>query len=357
MNGFIPTIFDRLTALSDPTRSRLLALLDRHELTVTELCAVTQLPQSTVSRHLKVLGDGGWVASRADGTSRRYRAMSDRLDPSARRLWTLVREQVSAAPAAQNDAQRLRSVLAERRSASQEFFSTAAGQWDRLRADLFGTRADVVGLLGLLDESWAVADLGCGTGQVSELLAPFVAHVVAVDESPAMLSAARKRLKGYENVSVREGDLGALPIDDDSLDAALLFLVLHYTADPAEVLTEACRVLKPDGRVLVVDMMPHERSEFRDIMGHVWQGFGADELSRWAGHAGLTDLRYRPLPADSGAKGPTLFAASARRPARARQVAVSPPEARLRVTPKPAAAGTRTSKPKPGARAGNSQQN
>jgi SAM-dependent methyltransferase len=311
------TIFDRLTALSDATRSRLLSLLDRHELTVTELCAVTQLPQSTVSRHLKVLGDGGWVTSRADGTSRRYRAMSDRLDATSRRLWTLVREQVSAAPAAQNDTQRLRSVLAERRSASQEFFSTAAGQWDRLRADLFGTRADLVGLLGLLSESWAVGDLGCGTGQVAEMLAPFVDQVVAVDESAAMLTAARKRLKGYENVSVREGDLGALPIDDESLDAALLFLVLHYTADPAEVLTEACRVLKPGGRVLVVDMMPHDRAEFRSIMGHVWQGFGADELSRWAEQAGLHDLRYHPLPADPVAKGPTLFAASARRPARA----------------------------------------
>jgi ArsR family transcriptional regulator len=178
-------------------------------------------------------------------------------------------------------------------------------------------RADLVGLLGLLDANWAIGDLGCGTGQVSEMLAPFVEQVIAVDESAAMLTAARRRLKGYENVSVREGDLGALPIDDESLDSALLFLVLHYAADPAEVLTEACRVLKPEGRVLVVDMMPHDRAEFRNIMGHVWQGFGADELSRWAEQAGLYDLRYHPLPADPVAKGPTLFAASARRPAHA----------------------------------------
>ena len=360
------TIFDRLTALSDPTRSRLLALLDRHELTVTELCAVTQLPQSTVSRHLKVLGDGNWVTSRADGTSRRYRAMTDRLDSTGRRLWTLVREQVSAAPPAQNDTQRLRSVLAERRSASQEFFSTAAGQWDRLRGDLFGTRADLVGLLGLLDETWTVADLGCGTGQVSEMLAPFVAQVVAVDESAAMLSAARKRLKTYQNVSVREGDLGALPIDDDSLDAALIFLVLHYTADPAEVLTEVCRVLKPDGRVLVVDMMPHERSEFRNIMGHVWQGFGADELSRWAEQAGLHDLRYHPLPADPVAKGPTLFAASARRPARSgsphsphspHSLKPSTDASAPARSPKTVAASSHSSKPKAGRKSGDSQHN
>jgi len=210
--------------------------------------------------------------------------------------------------------QRLRSVLAQRRTASQEFFSTAAGQWDRLRSELFGNRADVVGLLGLLDETWTVADLGCGTGQVAELLAPFVAEVVAVDESAAMLAAARKRLRDQENVTVREGDLAALPIDDDALDAALLFLVLHYTAEPAEVLAEACRVLKPGGRVLIVDMMPHDRADFRDQMGHVWQGFGAEEMTRWAEAAGLRALRYRPLPADPAARGPTLFAASARKP-------------------------------------------
>ncbi len=359
----MPSIFDRLTALSDPTRSRLLSLLDRHELTVTELCSVTQLPQSTVSRHLKVLGDGGWVISRADGTSRRYRAASDKLDVPGRRLWTLVREQVSAAPAAQNDIQRLRSVLAERRSASQEFFSSSAGQWDRLRGDLFGTRADVVGLLGLLDEKWSVADLGCGTGQVAEMLAPFVAEVVAVDESPAMLTAARRRLKGYDNVSVREGDLGALPIDDESLDAALLFLVMHYTADPAEVLTEIRRVLKPEGRVLIVDMMPHERAEFRNIMGHVWQGFGADELARWTEQAGLKNLRYHPLPADPIAKGPTLFAASAHRPLDAAHLtslhaqlhaSTTDTESPSAVRPKPAVAASRNSKPKSGARAGNS---
>lgn len=308
-------IFDRLAALADPTRSRLLLLLDRHELTVTELCAVLQLPQSTVSRHLKVLGDGGWVASRADGTSRRYRATGDRLDAAARRLWNLVRDQIAASPAAAQDARRVRPVLAQRRSASQEFFSTAAGQWDRLRGELFGSRADLVGLLGLLDEDWTVGDLGCGTGQVAELLAPFVGAVVGVDESPAMLNAARKRLAGYGNVTLREGDLAALPVDDASLDAALLFLVLHYTADPADILREVARVLKPDGRLLVVDMMPHERAEFRQVMGHVWQGFAAEDVTRWAESAGLGHVRYHPLPADPAARGPTLFAAAARRPA------------------------------------------
>lgn len=309
-------IFDRLSALADPTRSRLLLLLDRHELTVSELCQVLQLPQSTVSRHLKVLGEGGWVAWRADGTSRRYRASADRVAASGRRLWSLVREQVAGSPAAAQDARRVRPVLAQRRSASQEFFSTAAGQWDRLRSELFGSRADVVGLLGLLDPEWTVGDLGCGTGQVTELLAPFVGQVLAVDESAAMLAAARKRLAPFGNVAVREGDLAGLPIDDGVLDAALLFLVLHYTADPAAILREVARVLRPGGRLLVVDMMPHDRSEFHQVMGHVWQGFAAEDMGRWLESAGLDRFRYHPLAPDPAARGPALFAAAARRPAR-----------------------------------------
>jgi len=306
-----PPIFERMSALADSTRSRLLLVLDRHELTVGELCAVLQLPQSTVSRHLKTLQDEAWVTSRAEGTSRRYRMSADRLEPAARRLWTLVREQVSTLPAADQDAQRLRSVLAARSTRSQEFFSTAAGQWDRLREELFGRRADLLGLLGLLDPAWTVGDLGCGTGQVSASLAPFVRRVVAVDSSTAMLGAARKRLDGVESVEVRAGELEALPVDDGELDAALLFLVLHYVAEPAAALAEARRALKPGGVLLVVDMASHDREDYRQAMGHVWLGFGAEQLEAWLRDAGLGAVRYVPLPADPAAKGPTLFAARA----------------------------------------------
>lgn len=311
-------IFDRMAALADGTRSRVLLVLERHELSVGELCAVLQLPQSTVSRHLKVLADEGWVVSRAEGTSRRYRMMPDRLDSAAKRLWQLVREQVAGMPAADQDAQRVRSVLAERRSTSQEFFSSAAGQWDRVRAELFGQRADLRALLGLLDEEWSVGDLGCGTGQVAESLAPFVRQVIAVDDSSAMLAAARKRLSGLHNVEVRSGDLAALPVADGELDAAVLFLVLHHIGEPAQVLAEVARVLRPGGRLLLVDMTPHDRAEYRQRMGHMWQGFSAEQVTAWLEAAGLGTVRYQPLPADPEAKGPTLFAASARRPEVAR---------------------------------------
>src|SRR5881396_1707860 len=133
-----PAIFDDLTALADPTRSRMLLLLERHELTVSELCAVLQLPQSTVSRHLKTLSDAQWVNSRRDGTSRYYTLALDDRDAHTRRLWSLLREQIGATPGADQDARRLKSVLGRRQSKSEEFFASAAGQWDRLRRELFG---------------------------------------------------------------------------------------------------------------------------------------------------------------------------------------------------------------------------
>lgn len=307
------TLFDRMSALADPLRSRVLLVLERNELTVSELCAVFQMPQSTMSRHLKVLHDEEWVVWRAEGTSRLYSMPATRLDGTGRRLWGLVKEQVAGMPAADQDAQRVRSVLAERRSTSQEFFSTAAGEWDRLRTELFGRRADLAALLGLLDEGWTVGDLGCGTGQISETLAPFAARLIAVDDSPAMLAAARERLAGLANVEVRRGEIEALPVESASLDAAVLFLVLHYLPEPPRALAEIARVLRPGGRVLVVDMAPHDREEYRQRMGHLWLGFSAEALEGWMREMGLESFRYLHLPPDPEAKGPGLFAATARK--------------------------------------------
>lgn len=307
------TVFDRLSLLADTTRSRLLLALEDQELTVSELTTVLQLPQSTVSRHLKVLGDDGWVRSRRDGTSRLYRATLDRLEPSARELWSLVQAEVQDVPEARADAERLAAVLAERRSKSQEFFSTAAGQWDRLRRELFGERGEVAPLLALLDPTWAVGDLGCGTGRLSESLAPFVRRLVAVDDSGPMLEAAQARLAPYDNVDLRSGRLEDLPLEAGELDVAVLALVLHHVPEPLKALAEVARVVKPGGRVLVVDMQSHEREEYRQEMGHVWLGFPAERLEGWLGEAGFEHVRFIALPADVEAQGPPLFTATATR--------------------------------------------
>ncbi|HEY7497962.1 MAG TPA: metalloregulator ArsR/SmtB family transcription factor [Vicinamibacterales bacterium] len=302
-------IFDDLTALADATRSRMLLVLERHELTVSELCAVLQLPQSTVSRHLKTLLDAEWVSSRRDGTSRYYTLALDDRGPATRRLWALLREQVSLTPGADQDARRLRGVLGRRQTKSQEFFASAAGQWDKLRQDLFGRASYLHALPGLLDPEWTIGDLGCGTGQVAAALAPFVAQVIAVDRSNDMLQAARRRVRDLPNVDVRRGELEALPIQDDALDAATLLLVLHHLPDPAAALTEAARVLRPGGRLLICDMLPHDRETYRQQMGHVWLGFGEDALKKLLAAAGFDRVRVTALPADTDAKGPALFVA------------------------------------------------
>lgn len=316
MNGLIigpRRIHDHLNVLSDATRGRLLLVLEGQELTVSELCAVLQMPQSTVSRHLKVLVDDAWLEVRPEGTSRFYLLEGDRLDKIRRKLWHAVRSELAALPAAAQDAQRLASVLAERASASREFFLASAGEWDRLRRELFGRQAAPAALLGLLDPGLVVGDLGCGTGAVSAALAPFIARVVAVDGSPSMLAAARERLAGVETVEIRSGELEELPVRDGELDAAVLHLVLHHVAEPGRVIAEAARALRPAGRLLVVDMNPHDRQEYRHEMGHVWLGFDRRQIGKWIEGAGLGELRVVPLPADPEAKGPTLFAATARR--------------------------------------------
>src|SRR6185369_5904099 len=147
-----PAVLSWMSALADATRLRCLRLVERNELTVADLCNVLQLPQSTVSRHLKVLADEGWVAARPDGTSRLYRMTLDTLDPSARRLWALLREQTARTPVAAQDDRRLAAILAERQTRSQAFFSSAAGQWDRLRREMFGDRFHLHALVGLFDE-------------------------------------------------------------------------------------------------------------------------------------------------------------------------------------------------------------
>ena len=304
-------IFDRLSALADPTRSRLLLLLDRHELTVSELCSALQLPQSTVSRHLKTLADEGWVSARAEGTSRRYVMPGSALDPAARRLWQLVRDQVGATASARQDLVRAERVVQERRTTSQAFFSSRAGQWDRVRAELYGVRADLAPLGALLDPAWTVGDLGCGSGQTAAALAPFVGQVIAIDESSAMLAAARKRVGHHDNVELRGGRLEDLPLEDAALDVAVLSLVLHFVVDPAAVLAEAARVLRPRGVLLVIDMQPHEREEYRATMGHVWLGFSAEQMSGWLTERGFGTPRIVPLPPDPQAKGPALFTARA----------------------------------------------
>lgn len=304
-----------LGSLADRVRLRLALVLEQEELSVGELARVVQLPQSTVSRNLKVLSEAGWLVKRSAGPATLYRLVLDDLSQPARAIWIVVRDQPDHAAQRTEDVRRMRDVLAERRLDSQAFFNQVAGEWSQVRARLFGSGGGgftARGLLGLLPAHWTIADLGCGTGEAAEHLAPHVQRVVAVDQSEAMLEAARGRLGGLggmSNVEFVRAKLDALPLADASVDAAVCVLVLHHLADPVQALREMARVLRTDrggGTALVIDMLEHDREEYRRTMGHAHLGFSMDRLAGMMEEAGLAGVRVTPLAGEADAKGPGL---------------------------------------------------
>jgi ArsR family transcriptional regulator len=300
-----------MDALSDPTRLRLLRLLERHELGVVELCDVLQLPQSTVSRHLKVLADQRWVRSRRQGTTHLYRMILDELALAPRRLWLLAREQTEGWATIEQDHLRLARLLRTRQSQAQAFFAGAAGEWDRLRRELYGESFALDAMLALLPRELVVADLGCGTGQTAVALARHVARVIGIDNAPAMLKAAQRRAGDLGNVEIRRGELEAVPLEDGACDAALMLLVLSYVSEPPVVLKELRRILKPGGRAVIVDLLPHDREDFRRQLGQQRNGFESAELALMLKSAGLDAAQVSALPPEPGARGPALFIATA----------------------------------------------
>lgn len=302
-----------MEALADPLRLRLLRVLERHELGVAELCDVVQSPQSTVSRHLKVLSDGEWLISRRQGTNRLYRLILDELDAAARKLWLLAREQTESWPAVKQDRLRVDRLLSGKASDAQAFFAGAAGQWDRLRDELYGRTFTTAAIMALLPADYVVADLGCGTAPVTAAIAPFVHKVIGVDNSPAMLKAAARRLADVKNVELQRGELSALPLADESVDAAMLILALTYVPDASIVLREMSRILKPAGRAVIVDLLPHDREDFRREMGQTRLGFEPRDIEKLLIEANLASVTIRPLPPEPSAKGPAMFLATAQR--------------------------------------------
>ena len=281
-----------------------------------------QLPPSTVSRHLKAPSEGLGRLPRGGHeqlyTKRVHRRRPDasmrrarHAGPSARRLWLLVREQGATTRRRRPDQRRLQVSLGEPRTKSQEFFS-AAGQWVACATSFAGIPS-FDGLAALIEVIGRrrFGLLG-GGGQVSVALAPFATGVVrSIVGRDAQ--AARKRPAGSTTSIFGRGDSKALPIEDERLDAATLMLVLHHVAEPGQALAEVARVLKPGGRVLVVDMLPHDRESYRQQMGHVWLGFAEDHVQRMLDASEFEEIRIIPLATGAKTKGPGLFVATGRK--------------------------------------------
>ncbi|MEM8874603.1 MAG: metalloregulator ArsR/SmtB family transcription factor [Planctomycetota bacterium] len=298
-------------SLSDPTRLRLLRLLEREELGVVDLCDVLQMPQSTVSRHLKVLSDQGWLRSRRRGTTRLYRTVLDELEQPARELWLVARGQTDAWATTRQDALRLKTRLSERNAAAKQFFSGKAGEWDRLRSEYYGAGWETAALLALLPADYVVADLGCGTGSTLAALAGNVHTAVGVDNNAQMLKAAARRTANFDNIDLRTGDLENLPLTDGEANAAILSLVLGYLDEPTDVLAEMARVIEPGGKAVIVDLLPHDRDDIRDQLGQVHAGISEEMLGEALKDVGLVPMSYTALPPADDAKGPALFLATA----------------------------------------------
>lgn len=300
-------LHDQLPVLAEPLRVRMLAALETEELAIGELVQVLQVPQSTVSRHAKVLTTAGWVSRRAEGSASWLR-LAEKLAPDVRALWTLVRSSWSTGSQAAEDRERLAAVVESRRVDSRTFFGRMHAQWDALRTELFGTSFILPALVGLLPDDPVIAELGCGTGPNLVALAPVCTRVIGIDRETRMLEAAQERVEGLANVELRQGGLEDLPLKDAEVHAALCVLVLHHVPDISRAFDEMARAVRPGGRIAITDMRRHNRTAYRDTMGHAHLGFSADDL-RQAMPDALSLKHYVDLRPDPDVRGPGLFTA------------------------------------------------
>jgi ArsR family transcriptional regulator len=287
-----------LRAAAEPTRLRILALCAEGELTVSEMTQLLGQSQPRVSRHLKLLCEAGLLDRFPEGQWVFYR-LADRPGPDggaglARRLAAMV-----PADDAQFalDAARLRSVKEARSAAAQGYFAANAESWDRIRALYVDDREVERALVRLVPREGieSLLDVGTGTGRVLEVLGRQAARGVGVDSSREMLAIARARLEaaGLHNCHVRQADMYALPILAATFDMVTLHLVLHYADRPAEVVAESARVLRPGGRLVVVDFAPHRVEALREQHAHRRLGFADGDMAEWCRAAGL--IPGRPI--------------------------------------------------------------
>jgi ArsR family transcriptional regulator len=304
-------------ALAERTRRQLLRLLLNDELNVSELVEVLAQPQSTISRHLKVLRQAGLVSDRRNGTTVLYSAApaSSSGGPLRQALTAWLGQQ----PLPRAVRTRLERVLQKRRDHALGFFDRLGSRWDELRSAAFGETFALEAFLTLLPAAWTVADLGAGTGFLLPTLAGHFRRVIAVEPAPAMLHCARQRVagRGARNVSFHQGELQRLPLRGKVCDLAIACLVLHHLADPATALSEMHRILRPRGRLLVVEQQVHENQAFHEMMQDRWRGFEPAGLTRQISAAGFGAVRHGRLATTAARsfamESPELFVVTATR--------------------------------------------
>jgi SAM-dependent methyltransferase len=306
-----------LKSVGEPTRLRILSVLDGCELTVTELCRVLGQSQPRVSRHLKLLCEAGVLERHIEGTNAFHRTTQS---GAARPLIEALTTSLDPAdPVIRRDRDRLASIRAERATVATNYFASVAESWDRVRSlhvsDTEVEQAMVEAIAG--KRSADLLDIGTGTGRMLELFADHVTRGLGIDMSREMLRAARSRLddKGLTHCSVRQASAYDLNIADGCMDVAVLHHVLHFLDDPATAIASAARTLRPDGTLLIVDFAPHDREQLRIEYAHRRLGFGDDDVAGWCDQAGLIDiavLHLRPVAATADSLTVSLWTATQR---------------------------------------------
>ncbi len=281
-------------AVGEPTRLRLLRLLVKQELNVQELVAILQMRQPSVSRHLAVLRDAGWITQRREGTWSWYRGAAPAATPGGAGLLRSVVAIADQLPDAPADDRELASALAARQQRGRERFAGLADQWDRVRQQYEHPDLQTGMVAAMAPPGLAVVDVGTGTGALLPVLAQAAALVVAVDQSQSLLARARERCHaaGCQNVAFQRADVGALPFPDGVFAVAYASMVLHHVDDPAQALAELARIVAPGGRLVVVDFTSHNLAWMRDDLAHRWLGFAREQLAAWAGAARLVPEQW-----------------------------------------------------------------
>jgi ubiquinone/menaquinone biosynthesis C-methylase UbiE len=276
-------------ALADPSRVRILALLRNMELSVGELAHVLGQSQPRVSRHVKILGDAGLLDRHKEGS---WVFLALTADPRTQAVFDLIDQWLD--PLSRDllaaDAVRLAAVRADRAEAATRYFSAQAEVWDSIRSLHVAESAVEQAIQKALGDRpvGRLLDVGTGTGRMIELLGPAAAQAIGIDKSSEMLRLARVKLEaaGIPS-SLRQADMYALPLADSAADSIVIHQVLHYAQNPAAALGEAARVLRPGGRLLVVDFAAHEREELRTRDAHLRLGFTDEAMEGWFRAAGL----------------------------------------------------------------------
>jgi ArsR family transcriptional regulator len=300
-----------LRAIAEPTRLRILVVLDRVELTVGELCRVLGQSQPRVSRHLKLLVEAGVLERNAEGTSAFYNLAEG---PIARELTDTVRKLVSTGDLEQGvlarDIERLETVRTERAESAAVYFEEIAGSWEHVRQLHVSDAVVEAELLRATDGLHIrdFLDIGTGTGRMLEVFADRIERGLGIDLSSQMLNLARSRLDvdGLRHCSVRHGNIYDLEVPFGSIDVVVVHHVLHFLDDPASAITQAARTLGPNGMMLIVDFAPHHLDALRTEHAHLRLGFADSQIRRWCEKAGLHTISVEHLNPTSTTHGEPL---------------------------------------------------